>query len=341
MKPIAFFDPIGHQGHSQEGHPERPDRVEVIKRTLQATGHWQLGPQLKPATANQELLLSVHSEAHLRRLEEFSAQGRSHDGETYLTKKSWPLAMQAAGGAIAVADAVWERQADKGFALTRPPGHHATRGQAMGFCLMNNVAIAAEYLLQAKGAKRIAILDIDVHHGNGTQDVFYARDDVFFCSLHQSPLYPGSGSLRETGTGAGDGYTQNLPLPPYSGDEGYLEALRRLVIPSLERFAPEMCLVSFGYDAHWRDPLASMNLSAKGYYEIMGVIAAFADAQCGGRMAVFLEGGYDLEAGAACGLAVTQGLLGEPFADELGAAPFPDNRDWQTVLNAAVSIWDL
>jgi len=339
MKPIAYFYPPGHQGHYQDQHPERPERVEVIRDRLRATGHWELGSKIEAKEIGAELLRRVHSAEYLDALERLSAANQNFDGETYLTRKSWELALQAAGGAVGLVDAIWERRADKGFGFTRPPGHHATIDRAMGFCLVNNVAVAAEYLIENKQAKRIAILDVDVHHGNGTQDIFYNRADVFFTSMHQSPLYPGTGLINELGKNKGYGYTQNLPLPPYSGDEAYLSILDKLILPTLENFGAEMLLISFGFDAHWRDPLAMMQLSAQGYLEIFRRLVNFADAHCGGKLAVILEGGYDLEAGAACGQAVAQALLREEFVDELGESPQPNSKDWTQVLIEATETW--
>src|SRR5690606_21203471 len=200
------------------------------------------------------LLGRVHSAEMLLAIQQHSQRERNLDADTYTTKHSWPLALAAAEGAAAVARAVWRGEAQTGLALSRPPGHHATRTQPMGFCLLNNVAIAAEYLLQHEGARRLAILDMDVHHGNGTQDIFYARNDVLFCNTQQLPLWPGTGRLEERGVGAGQGYTANLPLPPGSGDAAFAAAYGELFPALLDAFKPEMLLVSFGFDSHWKDP---------------------------------------------------------------------------------------
>lgn len=341
MKPIAFFDPIGHQGHASPGHPERPERLEAVKRALQQTGHWGLGPKLAPSDLPQGLLAQVHDPVMLAKLKERSTQGLDYDFQTYLTKKSWKLALQAAGGAVAVAGAVWRREAACGFALTRPPGHHSTRDEAMGFCLLNNIAIAAEYLLRHEEAKKVAIVDMDVHHGNGTQDIFWERDGVFFTSIHQSPLYPGTGHISEKGRGKGEGFTLNIPLPPYSGDEAYEVAFSEVILPRLESFEPEMLLVSYGFDAHWRDPLANIQLSGEGFWRQVNRLRHFAESHCGGRIALLLEGGYDLDAAANCGLAATQALLDEPFADELGASPYPESESWWNALTQVKASWDL
>jgi acetoin utilization deacetylase AcuC-like enzyme len=209
----------------------------------------------------------------------------------------------------------------------------------MGFCLLNNIALAAEYLIQVKGAQRLAIVDLDLHHGNGTQDIFWRRSDVFFISVHQSPLYPGTGRLDEIGEGPGEGYTANFPLPPGSGDQAFRAFMQSLILPLLDRHEPEMLLVSFGFDPHWRDPLGHLLLSAEVYRELIGSLASWADRRCSGKIALFLEGGYDLEAGAACGQAGAAALLGLPWQDPLGPSPRMEVKSWQAVLQAARTHW--
>jgi acetoin utilization deacetylase AcuC-like enzyme len=202
----------------------------------------------------------------------------------------------------------------------------------MGFCLLNNVALAAEHLLQHENAKRLAIVDMDVHHGNGTQDIFYERGDVLFISSHQHPFYPGTGLLNERGHGAGLGATMNMPLPAGSGDRSFAACYGDLVPAALDRFQPEMILVSAGFDSHWRDPLGNLRVSAHGYGTAMASLRAWAERNCGGRIAAILEGGYDLDADAACGLAITQALLGEKITDEVGPSPTPEGTQWMEVV---------
>lgn len=341
MNPIVYFYPDGHEAHSSPGHPERPERLEAVKKALVEHDLWEIGPKLKPLRLPQEIYQSIHTAEHLERLKSLSYAGQDYDFETYLTEQSWQLALNAAGGAAAIAGAVWRREADSGFALSRPPGHHATPDRAMGFCLMNNIALAAETLLHTEGAKRIAIIDIDVHHGNGTQDIFWERDDVLFLSTHQSPLYPSTGHLTERGDGKGSGYTCNLPLPPYSGDNAFNFAYDDIVLPLLDRFQPEMLLISFGFDAHWKDPLAQLQLSVDGYAQQIQKLRSWAQDNCLGRIALFLEGGYDLEAGSACGLAVTQALLGQKWDDLIGPAPGIENDLWKAILAQIKTIWEL
>ncbi|MEW6716703.1 MAG: histone deacetylase [Chloroflexota bacterium] len=341
MQSIAFYYPEGHEAHYETGHPERPARVETIKSTLEEAGFWKKGVQIPTTTVPTPILENIHQPTYLSRLQEASQHGRHLDTDTYTTPSSWELALKAAGGGIAVAEAVWSRQANRGFALTRPPGHHATSGRGMGFCLLNNVALAAEYLLQTHHARHISILDIDLHHGNGTQDIFYHRGDVQYLSTHQSPLYPGTGRLYETGTGPGEKSTVNLPLPPMSGDLAFITALDTLLLPLMKRFAPEMVLVSFGFDPHWRDPLGYLLLSADTFNKMFSRLCEWADENCQGRLAIFLEGGYDLEAGAACSLAIATALFNQPFEDPLGPSPHPEGSIWQATLSEACQIWDV
>jgi acetoin utilization deacetylase AcuC-like enzyme len=212
----------------------------------------------------------------------------------------------------------------------------------MGFCLLNNVALAAQYLIQEEGAQRLAIVDVDLHHGNGTQDIFYHRKDVFYFSTHQYPHYPGTGSLDEMGEGEGVGYTANFPLPPFSGDKAFQVIMEELLLPLLHRYQPEMILVSYGFDPHWRDPLGSLLLSAGGFHNLVKALTAWADEHCEGRIAVFLEGGYDLEAARVCSLAVVAALLNKPWQDDLGSSPTSVEREyWKTMVQQAKQLWNL
>jgi acetoin utilization deacetylase AcuC-like enzyme len=287
------------------------------------------------------VLHSVHTPAYLVLLENACKRGARLDMDTYTTPASWDLALRSAGGAAAVAQAVWQGKACTGFALTRPPGHHATIQRGMGFCLLNNIAIAAEYLLQKEGAGRLAILDLDLHHGNGTQDIFYQRVEVFYFSTHQSPFYPGTGRIEERGAGLGNGTNANLPLPPFSGDKAFQATLDELILPLLDQYNPEMLLVSVGFDTHWKDPLGSLLLSALAYGKLIEKLKHWADGKCRGRIALFLEGGYDLQAGAACAGAVVAALIGQPWQDPLGPSPRREGKDWQGVLQQAKQLWGL
>ncbi|MFT3768241.1 MAG: histone deacetylase [Minicystis sp.] len=242
------------------------------------------------------------------------------DADTYLAPASLPAARRAAGGAIALAEALvaaGEGDPRQGVALLRPPGHHATRDQGMGFCLLNNVALAA-YAALAKGLSRVAIVDWDVHHGNGTQDIFWNDDRVLFISLHESPLYPGTGAAREIGDGPGRGFSINVPLPASSNDPVYRLAFTEIVLPALRRYKPELILVSAGFDAHARDPLASMQLTEVGYGWMARALREVADETAGGRLGLVLEGGYDLSAIEGSMEAAILAALGSPAPEPSG-----------------------
>lgn len=341
MKDIILFYPKGHQAHAKMGHPERPERIEVIWSALQEESWWGQAEQVEAAPVPMAVLESVHSPAYLNLLEMACRRGGYLDADTYTTPQSWNLALQAAGGALAVAQAVWTQEAKRGFALCRPPGHHAMRGQGMGFCLLNNIALAAEGLIQNQGARKLAIIDLDLHHGNGTQDIFWTRPDVFYISTHLSPFYPFSGSLVEQGAGEGFGFTANFPLASESGDEAFEAIMSELILPLLDRYSPEMLLVSYGFDAHWLDPLGRLQLSADGMACLMRDLAAWSDTHCQGRLAIFLEGGYHLEAAEVCTTAVIRAMLGLDWSDPLGPSPYPESDRWQGMVSKAKEIWEI
>jgi acetoin utilization deacetylase AcuC-like enzyme len=341
MEELVYYYPQGHEKHFQSGHPERPERVETIVKVLQENDLWSSYPQAEPKRLSLEEIGFVHSRQYLQELENVCRVGDFLDMDTYTTPFSWDLAIRTAGGAVSVAEAVWTGQARRGFALTRPPGHHATSRRGMGFCLLNNVAIAAEWLVRNFGARRVAILDFDLHHGNGTQEIFWQRADVFYLSTHQSPLYPGSGYLDEIGTGEGRGFTANFPLPPGAGNMAFANLMEKIVLPLLNRIQPQMLLISYGFDPHWRDPLGHLQLSARQYGEIIRLLTEWADKHCEGKIALFLEGGYDLEAAKACSLAVVCALLGRSFDDPLGEAPREEGRSWMKVVEQAQQLWNL
>lgn len=338
---LVLFYPEGHERHFERGHPERPERIEAIWRALQAMEGLEESPRVAPITLPKAVLEAVHRPEYLESLRVASQRGGRLDADTYVTSASEGLARKAAAGAAAVARAVWTGEARRGFALTRPPGHHATRRQAMGFCLINNVAVAAEYLLQEEGASRLAIVDLDLHHGNGTQAIFWRRGEVAYLSTHQYPFYPGTGRIDETGEGPGEATTLNVPLPPNSGDEAFGAILSEILLPWLSRFDPEMILVSAGFDTHWRDPLGQLKLSASRYGDLMEGLVSWADQRCDGRLAVVLEGGYDLEACAACAQSVASALLGRSWEDPLGPAPGVEGQAWQDVMILVQRTWDL
>ena len=338
---IVYYYPEGHQDHYEYGHPERPERVERLRDALIDAGWWEQYPKVQPHLVSDTVFTCIHSKSYLESLNRICQAGERLDGDTYTTTTSWGLALKNCGGAIATALEVWDRKARRGFALCRPPGHHATRDWGMGFCLLNNIALAAESIIQDRSANKLAIVDLDLHHGNGTQDIFWERGDVLYISTHQSPFYPGTGGLYETGEGEGVGATVNLPLPPGSGDIAFTTIMQGIILPLLVRFDPQMILVSFGFDVHWRDPLGHLQLSAEGYGELIKSLSKWADEHCGGKIALFLEGGYDLEAAAACGQAVTAAMLDISWHDPLGPSPRKEGTSWQIINDRAKEIWGL
>lgn len=244
------------------------------------------------------------------------------DADTYVSPQSFEAARMAAGGLIRGVEEVLAGRVANAFALVRPPGHHATSGRAMGFCLFNNVAIAARNALAADTVERVFIADFDVHHGNGTQDIFVDDPDVSYFSTHQYPYYPGTGAKTETGRGPGEGTVLNVPVPTRVGDEGYARIYQELVWPFAERFDPDLVLVSAGYDGHWNDPLAHMNLSVSGYAAQARELVKIASQLCNGRIVFTLEGGYHLEALAYGVLNAFYALLGDDIVvDPLGPSP--------------------
>lgn len=309
--------------HVEPGHPERPDRLKAIMRALGASGVLARMKQLDFEAATLEQVTPVHLPRYLKILREVCERGGGHlDADTYVTPESYEIALLAAGACIALADAVYLREVDNGIAFVRPPGHHATMMQGMGFCLLNNVAIAARYLVDTYQLQRVLIVDYDVHHGNGTENIFYRDPRVLYVSTHQYPHYPGTGHWRDIGEGEGKGTTLNLPLPPGVGDKGYQFAFDELLWPFVERFRPQFVLLSAGFDAHHRDPLAHMLLSVSGYASLTRSLKQMAEEFCEGRVAVVLEGGYDLDALAQGAVAVCRVLLGDDeIPDPLGPAP--------------------
>lgn len=344
MSDIAFFYPKDHELHYQEGHPERPDRVEAIRDALAVNQLWDKDIQIEKDELPLAAIQRVHTQEYLDHLRTVCNSAGNLDPDTYTTNASWDLALQAAGGGIATALSVWRGESKTGFALTRPPGHHASRNQGMGFCLINNIAVAADYLLNLKEsyrAERIAIVDLDLHHGNGTEEIFWSRNDVFYFSIHQSPLYPGTGKIEEIGNKAGEGYTLNLPFPPGTGDTGYITAVEEVIIPILDRFMPNIILVSYGFDPHWLDPLGHQLLTAEGYHKLILALKHWTDNNCGGKVVLFLEGGYDLNAAAVCSVGVVTALLGHPFIDSLGQSSRKDGQSWRKVIKNVKSFWGI
>ncbi|HEY8291051.1 MAG TPA: histone deacetylase [Thermomicrobiales bacterium] len=309
--PIVYSD--HYLDHHTGPHPETERRLVAIIEHLDAEGLLVDRPLLTPTNAPREAILRVHDAAYVDALERFCAAGGGWlEPSTVVSAESFDVALLAAGGAIRAVDTVLTGEAARVFALIRPPGHHATAETGMGFCLFNNVAVAAQYARDHYGLERVAIIDWDIHHGNGTNDIFYDDPHVLFVSTHQHPLYPGSGLTRERGTGEGEGYTLNIPLPPRSNDADYLRVFDDLIGPLILSYQPELLFISAGYDAAQDDPLAEMLVSDAGFRQMAERAVAWADTCCAGRIVALLEGGYDLAA-LARGVAVTLRVLdGEP-----------------------------
>jgi acetoin utilization deacetylase AcuC-like enzyme len=284
-----------------DGHPERPERLRAILGELGRTGLLQeLAPLSAPLAERADLELA-HAPDYVSQIDAASRRAPVllDGGDTVLAPGSWRAALRAVGGALAAVDRVLDGTWRNAFVAARPPGHHAEADRAMGFCLFNQIAIAARHLRTRRGLERVAILDFDVHHGNGTQHAFEADPSVFYASLHQFPLYPGTGAARERGVGAGAGATLNCPQPPGAGEREWLASLERDVVPALEKFQPQFLLLSAGFDAHAEDPLAQQELATETYRKITQLCTSLARAQCDGRIVAVLEGGYALDALAA------------------------------------------
>jgi acetoin utilization deacetylase AcuC-like enzyme len=313
-----------HRRHTREGHPENRRRVEESWSLLQIDGILNGLHHVPSTPAPLDALLRVHSRTYLERLEATALQGKGNlDADTYLTEESYQAALLGAGGLLNVVDGVLQGKTQNGISLARPPGHHAMPHWGMGFCLLGNVSIAARWAQDHYKLDRVLIVDFDVHHGNGTQEVFYRDPSVLFFSTHQFPYYPGTGAAYETGEGQAEGTNINVPLPADVGDAGYLSIFQQLLLPVARRFRPELILVSAGYDAHWLDPLANMRLSITGYTRLLEELIALADELCQGRLVVALEGGYHLGALSHSVLSAVRLLShsGQKPSDPFGPAP--------------------
>lgn len=324
LAPVAYTL-VPSPDHTMAGHPENAERFRHFGRIEQAPFAGRLTALPARRSADEELT-TVHPAAYLAGLRQAIAQAPAmiDYAPTYVTPASQAAAWEAAGAVLALTEAVVSGAARAAFALVRPPGHHATPVRAMGFCLLNNAALAARRA-QALGFRRVLIADFDVHHGNGTQDVFEHDPEVLYLSTHQNGIYPGSGALHDTGDGPGLGSVVNLPLPSGAGDRAFAALTERLLVPLARRFGPDFIVVSAGYDAHWRDPLAGLQLSAAGYYDLAAALVGLADELCGGRIVFTLEGGYDPEALAGGVLASLAALCAAaPPPDALGPAPRPE-----------------
>jgi acetoin utilization deacetylase AcuC-like enzyme len=318
----VFLEHPSSLQHETGPHPEQPARIAAIARELERRG-WLGFERMTSPEVDRSTLTSVHPESYVSAIERFcEAGGGNVDLDTVASRGSFEAALHSAGGAVRMAELLLGGEASVGFSCHRPPGHHATVSRAMGFCLFNNVAVAATHALERLGVSRVMIVDWDVHHGNGTNDIFHASDGVLFVSIHQSPLYPGTGPATDAGTGPGEGYTVNLPVAPGTGDGEYRSLVDHVVAPLARAFAPELLLISAGYDAHREDPLAGCQVTEAGFAGMTRSLRTVA-AELGVPLGAVLEGGYALDA-LARSVAATLEVLGAPAAaphDEVEIAP--------------------
>jgi acetoin utilization deacetylase AcuC-like enzyme len=306
--------------HNQPGHPENAKRLEAILSGLKKNELFEKLIHLKSRIATEDEISICHSEEYVEQVKAFSERGGGYlDPDTYANEFSFDAAAIAVGSSIDLTKAVLNGYLKNGFALLRPPGHHALANRSMGFCLFGNIAIAVKAALQHPKIGKVAIVDFDVHHGNGTQALIGDDPNVLFISTHQYPFYPGTGSIKEIGNGDAEGTVINIPLEAGVGDNGFKIAYEEIILPALRRFDPDLILVSAGYDAHWDDPLANLNLSLTGYNWISRALIKLADEICSGKIVFFLEGGYNLDVLCNGVINTIRALMGiESFDDPLG-----------------------
>jgi acetoin utilization deacetylase AcuC-like enzyme len=299
MSKLGFvYHPHYLNHNTGPGHPEKPQRLESVVQHLLATDLWRTMSHLHPSPPRLEWIHTVHPERYTTIIRVRCQHGDPvlDEGDTRVCKESYDVALLAAGGVIHAIDEVFADKITRAFCAVRPPGHHAGTATVMGFCLFNNVAIGARYAQKKYGIKKVAIIDWDVHHGNGTQEIFYEDDSVFYISLHQYPFYPGTGAATERGSGRGEGYTLNCPMGAGSVEKDYLNAFQTQILPALHRFQPELVLISAGFDAHRDDPLANIQLTEESYGRMTQLVMEIAEKYCGGRIISVLEGGYNVQA---------------------------------------------
>ena len=321
--------------HDIPGHPERPARIRALEAEM-ARANWFGWPRVEAPAASLEQLLAVHAERHVEGMRALCASGGGRiDADTAAVPGTWEAALRAAGGAVALVDALLGEGAPTGVSALRPPGHHAERGRAMGFCFFDNVAVAAQHARDAHGLERVLIFDWDVHHGNGTNDIFHADPGVLFASIHEYPLYPGTGPASDAGSGAGEGYTVNLPVPGGTGDAGYRSLAEHVICALIRAWEPQLVLLSAGFDAHRDDPLATCRVSEAGFAGMTASVRRACEA-VGAPLGLVLEGGYDLGA-LSHSMAAVMGVLsgGTPREEAIVRHPLADRalerlaRWWQ------------
>jgi acetoin utilization deacetylase AcuC-like enzyme len=299
MSKVAYlYDDIYLQHDTGYAHPECPERLQSINNKIKSLPFYNDLIKVEKKKADYKYIEMIHDRQYIERVKaEIESGNRFLDSmDTVVSSMSFEAALFAAGGCLNMCDVIMSKKANTGFCAVRPPGHHAERNYAAGFCIFNNIAISAKYLETEYKLKRIAIVDWDVHHGNGTQHSFESDPAILYISLHQYPHYPGTGAYTEKGTGEGEGYTMNFPMDAGSGDREYMEAFENDIVPALEKFKPQIILISAGFDAHASDPLSSIQLSSESYYKFTKLLQGVADKYSEKRIIAVLEGGYDLKA---------------------------------------------
>jgi acetoin utilization deacetylase AcuC-like enzyme len=332
----VFLEHRSSLAHDTGSHPERADRIVAIERELDRRG-WLGFERVPSPEAERAQLTAVHAPAYVDAIEQFARRGGGHlDADTLMSAGSFEAAVHGAGGAIALVDLLLDGAVPIGFSVHRPPGHHALSSRAMGFCLFNNIAVAARHAIDSRGLERVLIFDWDVHHGNGTNDIFHASEEVLFVSIHQSPLYPGTGPAGDVGSAAGEGYTVNLPVPPGADDALYLSLIDVVLAPLARAFAPQLILVSAGYDAHRDDPLASCAVSDDGFAAMTTAVRRIS-AEVGASAGFVLEGGYALGALGRSVARTMEAMTGPVTAN--GAGPSVDSSRIAVEAAARLARW--
>jgi len=306
-------DPVFREHLAGREHPERPERFDAVMRGLREAGLLERLARVDARAVTEEELLLCHTAEYLRTAKQDVLSGRPYlsTGDTDITRNSWDVAARAVGGVLNAVDAVAAGRVRNAFCAVRPPGHHASAGRGMGFCIFNNAALAARYAQRRHGLERVLIVDWDVHHGNGTEDIFYSDPTVFFFSTHQWPLYPGTGRADETGEGAGVGTTMNFPFPAGSGREEILGAVETSLAPAADRFRPDLLVISAGFDSRLGDPLGRLRLTDGDFADLTRAVIGIAARHAGGRVVSVLEGGYNLDGLASATAAHVEALMSE------------------------------
>lgn len=337
-KTIVFYDPLYLEHDTGYGHPERAERLEAALKMLEKSGLTEKVRVMSPRDAAVEEIQLVHPMTYIEKVKSMAESGGGYlDMDTPVSPRSFDAALRSAGASLEGLERIFAGEADNAFCLQRPPGHHATATRGMGFCLFNNNAVASRFAMEEYGVERVFILDWDAHHGNGIQDIFYHDNKVLYASLHQYPHYPGSGGYSEVGSGEGEGYTVNFPLPPRSGEDVYLAAFERVILPIARQYEPQLVLISAGYDGHFSDPLCSMNLRASTYSEMAARLKELAEEFCGGKIMASLEGGYDLLGVAASITNTVAVLAGEDIRVQEPEGPpagFPSGERGMEIIEA-------